>query len=105
MQSWSNQDLTSANHSGDFFCPHCKTGSFEVIGVERHIGETEQTRCALVMRCLVCLAPFWHVAETESFSLAEPAAAAAHLQVDLPEPSRNRETAAPSTHQARRRST
>jgi hypothetical protein len=69
MQRWSNQELTSVNHSHDFLCPHCESGGFEVIGVERHLGEQDQTQCALVMRCLSCLGQFWHLAESESFSL------------------------------------
>jgi len=71
MQRWSNQELTSVNHSSDFLCPHCEAGSFEVIGVERHLGEQEEAQCALVMRCLICLGQFWHLAETESSSLQD----------------------------------
>jgi hypothetical protein len=71
MHRWSNQELTSLNHSSDFLCPHCEAGSFEVIGVERHLGEHEETQCALVLRCLTCLGQFWHLAESESFSLQD----------------------------------
>ena len=104
MQKWSSQELTSVNHSGDFLCPHCQAGSFEVIGIERHVGEQDQTHCALVMRCLVCRDRFWHLAETQSPFLQAPAAAAAHLQVNLPEPSRDQGPAVPSTPEARTRS-
>lgn len=101
MQKWSSQELTSVNHSADFFCPHCEAGSFEVLGVERHVGEQDQTHCALVMRCLVCHGRFWHLAETQSSFLQAPAPAAVHLQVNLPELSPNQGTAVPSPSKAR----
>ncbi len=104
MQKWSSQELTSVNHSADFLCPRCHAGSFELIGVERHIAEQDQTHCALVMRCLVCRDPFWHLSETQSSFLQAPAAATVHLQVNLPEPSRNQGPAAPSPSEARTRS-
>ena len=94
MQRWSNQELTSVNHSSDFLCPHCEAGSFEVIGVERHLGEQEEAQCALVMRCLICLGQFWHLAETESSSLQDlypaPAVAAGKSEATVHEPSPNR---------------
>ena len=68
MRKWANYELTSLNHSGDFRCPHCQGGGFEVAGVERYVGEHEETECALILRCLGCLRHFWHLAESESFA-------------------------------------
>ncbi len=101
MQSWSNQDLTSVNYSSDFLCPHCDAGSFEVIGVERRLDDQQQTECALVMRCLICLDRFWHLAETQSPSLQEPAAAAGRSMPAGDRPTCNRATPIQSTSEAR----
>ncbi len=68
MQRWSSQELTSVSHSSDFLCPHCGAGSFDLIGVERHLDERQETQCALVMRCMICQTQFWHLAEAESSS-------------------------------------
>ncbi len=68
MRKWSNHELTNQNHSADFCCPHCEAGSFEVVSVERYVGAHEETECALILRCLVCLGHFWHLAESESFA-------------------------------------
>jgi uncharacterized protein with PIN domain len=72
MQRCSNQELTSKNHSEDFLCPHCGATGFEVIGIERHIGELEEIRSALVLRCLKCHGQYWHLADIESSSLQAP---------------------------------
>jgi len=71
MQTWSSQELTSESHSTDFHCPHCNAGSFEVIGIERRLGERQETQCALVMRCMICQGQFWHWAQAESSSLQD----------------------------------
>ncbi|GEM_PF-5758571 len=68
MREWQQHELTALNHSGDFTCPHCEAGGFEVLAMDRHLTDDQQTDCALVMRCLRCLDLFWHWVETESFS-------------------------------------
>ena len=68
MQRWSSRELTSETHSTDFHCPQCGAGSFDLIGVERRPGEQNETQCALVMRCMICQAQFWHWAQASSSS-------------------------------------
>ncbi len=76
MRQWQQHELTAVNHSADFLCPHCEAGGFEVVAMERHLAEEQQTDCALVMRCLGCLEVFWHWVGAESLSDAEPGLAA-----------------------------